>query len=117
VTLEKCGIDGATVHTALDSDGPVGGDHAVTVDGDGYRVVRWFYFDEVADTYVRNFAREVVREEPYPVQTVSWVNDVARRPGGQPERASGQASGRDRSNGRDALTASSTRTDISSAGV
>jgi hypothetical protein len=78
VTLDEYDIDGATVHIAFDSGGPVGSDHLVTVDGDDYRVVRWFYFDEFAEPYARNVARKVVRDEAYRAACLDGTTDWAR---------------------------------------
>lgn len=74
-TLEHYQQDGATVRIEFDTGGPVGARHLVIVDGDGYLVNRWFYFDEFNEHYARNFAEKIIRDENYRDRSLEGTAD------------------------------------------
>jgi len=64
-TISKFDYRGATIRIGVDTGGPIGSTHYATVDGDGYRVTRYFYFDEYHEQYAENFAKKVVDKTEY----------------------------------------------------
>lgn len=77
-TIEEYQNGGATVRVEFDTGGPVGSDHVVTVDGDGYHVTRWFYFQEFDERYAKNFAAKVVEDPEYRAQCLDRTADWAQ---------------------------------------
>lgn len=74
-TLDHYELQGATVRIEVDTGGPVGGEHVVSITGDEYRVTRWFYFDEFDERYARNFAEKIITNPQYRAASLEGTAD------------------------------------------
>lgn len=75
-------INGCRASFHVDTGGPVGSDHFVTVepqsDDEDWFITRWFYFDEENERYAWNFAEKVCTNEEYRQESREENTDWAR---------------------------------------
>lgn len=73
-TIDAYHHNGAKIALGIDTGGPVGGDHVVSIasgnwrsdsDDGGWFVNRWFFFNEWNEQYARNFAEKIATDEEY----------------------------------------------------
>lgn len=82
-TIEQYHHNGAKIALGIDTGGPVGGNHVVSIAsgdwrsdpngtrGDGWVINRWFFFDEWNEQYARNFAEKIATDEVYRSQSLA----------------------------------------------
>ena len=75
-------INGYRASFHVDTGGPVGSDHFVTVEpqseDEDWFITRWFYFDEENKRYAWNFAEKVCTNEEYRKESREENTDWAR---------------------------------------
>lgn len=75
-TIDTYRLNGAKIALGIDTGGPVGGTHIVSIasgdrcsdpdiTGDGWIINRWFFFEEWDVRYARNFAEKIATDEAY----------------------------------------------------
>jgi hypothetical protein len=79
-TIDTYHHNGAKIALGIDTGGPVGGDHVVSIasgdwrsdsDDGGWFINRWFFFDEWSERYARNFAEKIATDEEYRSQSLT----------------------------------------------
>lgn len=81
-TIESKRINGYNASFHVDTGGPVGSDHFITVkpqsEDEDWWITRWFYFDEENEHYAWNFAEKVCKDKDYRQRSIEEDADWSR---------------------------------------
>lgn len=82
MTIDSKRINGFKASYQIDTGGPVGSDHFITVkpqdEDEDWFITRWFYFDEQNKQYAWNFAEKICTDENYRRESREENTDWAR---------------------------------------